>query len=141
MMIKALTIWQPWSHLKALNLKKYETRSWATSYRGPVAIHAAAKPIAQIRKLIPRTDLLRIQNLLYAGLDELPLGAVEGIGNLIACHLIDKAFVAKLSEQERRLGDFTLGRFAWEFEDIRLLDKPVPAKGAQGLWNWEERGL
>ncbi|MFV0399180.1 MAG: ASCH domain-containing protein [Oscillospiraceae bacterium] len=41
--MKAITIWQPWASLLACGAKKYETRSWVTSYRGPIAIHAAAR--------------------------------------------------------------------------------------------------
>ncbi len=41
--MKALTIWQPWASLIARGVKQYETRSWPTKYRGPIAIHAAMK--------------------------------------------------------------------------------------------------
>ena len=41
--MKAITLWQPWASLIACGAKKYETRSWATRYRGPIAIHAAKK--------------------------------------------------------------------------------------------------
>jgi len=41
--LKAITIWQPWASLIAIGEKQYETRSWKTDYRGPIAIHAAAK--------------------------------------------------------------------------------------------------
>lgn len=40
--IKALTLTQPYATLVALGVKQFETRSWATSYRGPLALHAAA---------------------------------------------------------------------------------------------------
>lgn len=40
--MKAITIWQPWASLIACGVKQYETRSWPTKYRGPIAIHAAA---------------------------------------------------------------------------------------------------
>jgi hypothetical protein len=40
--MKALTLTQPWATLVAIGAKTIETRSWATSYRGPLAIHAAA---------------------------------------------------------------------------------------------------
>ncbi len=40
--MKALTVWQPWATLVAIGAKRIETRSWSTSYRGPLAIHAAA---------------------------------------------------------------------------------------------------
>jgi hypothetical protein len=33
-------------------------------------------------------------------------------------------------------GDFTPGRWAWLLTDVTPCD-PIPAKGKQGLWNWE----
>ena len=41
--MKALTLWQPWASLVALGWKSVETRCWSTKYRGPLAIHSAAK--------------------------------------------------------------------------------------------------
>lgn len=41
--IPVLTLWQPWASLVAIGAKTIETRGWATPYRGPIAIHAAAK--------------------------------------------------------------------------------------------------
>jgi activating signal cointegrator 1 len=41
--MKAITIIQPWATLIALGEKKFETRSWATKHRGPLAIHAGKK--------------------------------------------------------------------------------------------------
>lgn len=39
--MKVLTLHQPYATAIALGHKRYETRSWWTSYRGPLAIHAA----------------------------------------------------------------------------------------------------
>ena len=39
--MKALTLHQPYASAIALGLKHFETRAWKTTYRGPVAIHAA----------------------------------------------------------------------------------------------------
>jgi activating signal cointegrator 1 len=41
--VKALSLWQPWASLIALRVKTVETRSWRTSYRGPLAIHATKR--------------------------------------------------------------------------------------------------
>ncbi len=38
--MRTLTLTQPWATLVALGAKTIETRSWQTSYRGPLAIHA-----------------------------------------------------------------------------------------------------
>jgi activating signal cointegrator 1 len=43
--IPVLTLWQPWASLISLGVKSIETRSWSTQYRGPLAIHAAAKVV------------------------------------------------------------------------------------------------
>ena len=41
--IPVLTLWQPWATLVACGMKRIETRSWSTNYRGRLAIHAAAR--------------------------------------------------------------------------------------------------
>lgn len=41
--LKALTLYQPWASLVSHRVKTIETRSWSTRYRGPLAIHAAAR--------------------------------------------------------------------------------------------------
>lgn len=41
--MKAITLWQPYATLIAEGHKVYETRSWATSYRGVMVVHASKK--------------------------------------------------------------------------------------------------
>lgn len=41
--MKLISLWEPWASLMAIGAKKIETRSWATSYRGWLAIHAAKR--------------------------------------------------------------------------------------------------
>jgi len=38
-------------------------------------------------------------------------------------------------------GDFRPGRWAWLLADIKPLDEPVPAKGKQGIWEWDASAL
>lgn len=42
--MKALSIRQPWASMIAHGLKKIETRTWQTNYRGDLLICAGAKP-------------------------------------------------------------------------------------------------
>lgn len=95
--MKAITIWQPWAEFIAAGVKHNETRSWATKYRGPIAIHAAVKPI----------------------------------------RLITEEYLSTLPDTEKALGDYSLGRYAWELRNIKELPEPIKAKDQQGLWNWE----
>jgi activating signal cointegrator 1 len=44
---------------------------------------------------------------------------------------------AEVAHVERPYGDYSPGRFAWLLSSVQALDKPVPAKGHQQLWNWD----
>lgn len=142
--MKAITIWQPYASLLAVEEKKYETRSWATSYRGPIAIHAAKRPVRQIMDALAhgtadqRQAALLMERLCrrIGGVDHLHTGEVVGMARMVRCNAIDEAFISKLTPQELALGDFTPGRYAWEFEEMVFLDHPLPATGKQGLWDY-----
>lgn len=144
--MKAITIWQPWASLLVSGKKKYETRSWATPYRGPIAIHAAKRPVRQtIDALVAdrgagwlTLDYFDSLFMRHGELNQLPIGAIVGTAILTRCNLVTEAFVAKLTPMELALGDFTLGRYAWEFHGMIPVDPPVPVKGMQGLWEWME---
>jgi activating signal cointegrator 1 len=95
MRIKCLTLTQPWATLVAIGAKRIETRSWATSYRGPLAIHAATslKPVGGrlgLHALCGTPPFCDV--LLAAGYSAmlvpawgLPLGAIVAVRELIDC--------------------------------------------------------
>lgn len=127
---KAVTLWQPWATLIALGVKRYETRSWNTPYRGELVIHAAKKLDADIHAdlHIPAVrDVLR-QHGITSHL-QLPFGAAVCIATMTDC--IPTAMIAP---RERTFGNFTPGRWAWKLENVRIFAQPVPCPGAQGLW-------
>lgn len=160
--MKALTLWQPWADLAALGLK-HETRSWGTSYRGPIAIHAALKDPRPIMRELPTYVKNVMFNSLYAAygiqsgvLDRLPIGYIVGTGVLADCykilnichaeqlqgHLVTVEMQGRIRDiwithEDYLFGDWTPGRYAWRLENMQKVTKPVPAKGAQGLWNWQ----
>jgi hypothetical protein len=162
--MKAITLWQPWASLLACGAKKFETRSWETSYRGPIAIHAAAKSIKSVLKeCFPCGDyeyhpshkarpefLNAVGFALLHRLDDLPFGAIIAIAEMVGCHkmvLDGKNSVACVNppygiyyptEQELMFGNWTPGHYAWEFANMTILPEPIPAKGGQRLWNWKE---
>ena len=51
MEIKAITLWEPWAILIVGGYKRWETRSWSTGYRGPLAIHAAKQEPTECERL------------------------------------------------------------------------------------------
>ena len=140
--MKALTIHQPFATLIALGEKRFETRGWATKYRGPIAIHAAKKVDKEVCLEEPFHSVLAEHG--YTA-DNLPTGAVVAIANLTGCYPVlatkQKAALIGLGEyveeNELAFGRYEEGRYAWEMSEIKQID-PVRAKGQQGLWNWME---
>lgn len=148
--MKALTIWQPYASLIAIKAKRYETRSWPTKYRGPLAIHAAAKNPADVYKILDFDTNQLIQKALSPEGDTnittlrakcLPVGKIIATAKLTNCILITEDFAASVSPEERTFGDWTIGRYAWELEDVEILAYFPQIKGKQGLWNFEPAKL
>ncbi|MGD9567548.1 MAG: ASCH domain-containing protein [Sedimentibacter sp.] len=153
--MKAITIWQPWATLLAIGAKKYETRSWATNYRGPIAIHAANKPYKPIIEELPDEVKAALGNYFDFKHEILHTGAIIATAELVGCWEIaedpngpficrpffgdttDKPDELIVRGNELLFGDYTLGRYAWEFRNMIMLDKPIPAKGKQRLWNFD----
>ena len=116
--MKALTVRQPWASYIAEGRKRYETRPFNTKHRGLLAIHAGknAKDMAK------------------AGETGLPLGVVLCTVELVACHRTKD--LQDISEEEKSMGDFSPGRYAWELRVVKVFDQPIPERGNQGFWNW-----
>ncbi|MED0736248.1 ASCH domain-containing protein [Aneurinibacillus thermoaerophilus] len=137
--MKVITIIQPWATLIAIGKKGFETRSWATKHRGPLAIHAGKK----IDKDACRHKRFR-EVLAKHGYDEktLPTGVIVATCRLADCHrvIMDFGFSAKLeggyrvTDNEYLFGDYSQGRYAWRLRDVSSLSEPIPAKGQLSLW-------
>lgn len=144
--MKALTIWQPWASLIACGAKRYETRSWAAKYRGPIAIHAAKKDISEVLRILPVSLAQKMKKVIGAELRELPTGVVIATAELVNVWSIayhPGTYIPLLGdylvpEKETAFGDWTPGRYAWELVNVKMLPEPIPTKGKQGLWNWKE---
>jgi hypothetical protein len=142
MKMKALTLTQPWATLVDLGQKRIETRSWSTSYRGELVIHAA-KGFPKWAQETCEEDSFRA-GLLGLTAKELPVGVGLCIVRLIGCFPTTESGLNKLGfamgckpqARELEFGDYSDGRFAWLMEYVRRLDRQDPVKGALGLWEW-----
>lgn len=128
-MLKVLTLYQPWGSAMALGYKMVETRSWkpgndADCHR-PVAIHAG--------KTVDRefANDPYVRQLL--GDDPLPTGAILAVGLLKGVERTELIRL-RLTFQEITFGDYSPGRWAWEFEAMIMLPDPVPCRGNRMLW-------
>jgi hypothetical protein len=108
--MKVLTLWQPWASLVQLGVKTIETRSWSTTYRGPLAIHAAARPVGRCTRcngggmVAPGSSCPECggdgrHELMGAywdhAVDDPPLGAI-----VATCTLVDVVPICAIEEDE-----------------------------------------
>lgn len=154
--MKAISTWQPWASLLVLGLKCFETRDYPLPHtlKGVrVAIHAAKKRVTLVG---PVDEAVRIF-LSHYGLtpEDLPHGAVVGAVDFKASYRMGTQIpgrgrtelwtVADLVKQflpkhytvagEAALGDFRPGRWAWQVDSPVQLPRPIPYKGAQGVFH------
>lgn len=139
--MKAYTVHQPYAWATVIGLKHYETRTRRTNIRGRVAVHAAKK--------ISKDERVYMDILSAAGEEELAYhacrkhrpeeyGAVVGTVEIVDCVPVEE-LADKLNPLEKVLGDYSPGRFAWVLKNPVMFDTPIPARGQQGWWNWDER--
>lgn len=130
--MKVLSIIEPWATLIKERKKFIETRSWKTSYRGELYIHASSKKInkkdkhtAELLKLIPNVHM--------------GYGCILCKCKLVDCVYMNQKFLNQIQEnkQEFLCGEYSLGRYAWILEDIEPLDAPIKTKGHLSIWNYE----
>lgn len=157
--MKAITVLQPYASLIACGAKRIETRSWATKYRGPIAIHAglSKKYSGKVRESPFYEEFSKHERgpvcMNWDRLPELlPYGKVIAIVDLIDCQKVigkaslkigdQKQMIAILENQMRiagnefAFGDYEVGRSAWILANVRRID-PVPVRGMQRIWEWE----
>ena len=139
--MKAISLWQFWASAIALGLKRNETRSWSTNYRGPIAIHAAKRHTRDLEEhfnlLMSRGDFR--QTFSAANLHSftmLPKGAVVAVAELVEVVPTEVMLKAgRVGDLEMNLGDYGINRFAWRLENIRPLPQPYFIAGHQGFFD------
>lgn len=114
--MKALSVKQPHAELLVSGVKGFETRSWLTTHRGPLAIHASL-----------REDEEAMVAHGYAP-GSLPLGRIVGSVDITAC--------VPFERQHERLActPWRPNTFAWRTENARRLDSVLPVPGRLGIW-------
>lgn len=134
--MKVLSLLQPWASLVVTGVKKIETRTWTTTYRGELAIHASlGKTAADLAKDQPFSKYIKDFN-------SLPFGAIIGKVMLVDVARIDPfqnldKLMQMISADEKAFDDFTEGRYAWILEEPVEFKNIIPVKGSLGIWNYE----
>lgn len=130
--MRGLSVRQPHASLMAAGAKVIETRTWRTTYRGLVAIHASSLYPHWCREL----ECLPAFAAALSGVARpLPTGSVIAVAELLDCARVETMRERLLGSRELVFGDFSAGRYGWQFAYVRALRSPVPIKGKLGLWS------
>lgn len=122
--MKALTICQPFAELIMRGEKLVENRTWETAYRGRLLIHAG-KSEAWLRTYSPLPD-------------HMDFGCIVGSAHLIGIMHVE------LVKTHRRIVRYigglkhVSGPFCWILAEVKRFEKPIPYRGAQGLFDVPE---
>lgn len=116
--MKALTIKQPWVHAILREGKDIENRSWQTTFRGWVALHASAQP---------RRDALLPHGVRAPVLDALDYSAICGVARV-------EDIVTKSRSKWFWHPDDGSTNYGWVLANATALRTPIPCKGALRLW-------
>jgi hypothetical protein len=113
--LRALTICQPYAELIARGLKTIENRTWTTSYRGPLLIHAGKS-----RQWLRPDDI--------ADYPYMAFGAIVAVADLVDIKPLRDLPLALQHDPHAN------GPFCWLLGRVYRLSEPVPCPGAQQLW-------
>ncbi len=131
----AISLWEPYGTLIKVGAKQYETRHWKTSYRGALVICTAKK---RDREILASFEALRPDFLRYGvKMEPCRFGVALCLVDLVDC-IPTEIIGDGAAESERRFGNFAPGRYAWLLENVRPFAKPIPVRGQQGLWRWQD---
>lgn len=73
----------------------------------------------------------------YVDWDDLPFGRAIAFVDLTACIRMTPSFIKEQPQTELDTGDWRVGRFAWQLDNIRRIVPPIPITGRQGLFDAE----
>lgn len=132
--MKVISLTEPFATLIKEKKKKIETRSWKTSYRGEIYIHASSTRVPKEWK-----ENKELMSLIE---DELSFGKIICKCNLVDCIEMTEEWIDKIKKEQPEeyvCGIYEKGRYAWVLEKIEPLEEPITVKGHLGIWNYEEK--
>lgn len=133
--MKALTVKQPFASLISNNKKIIETRSWRTTYRGELYIHAGMAKVT--KNVLERPGLKEL-----IGDDDYDIyGKIICKCRLVDCIYMDEAYIENIKKNHPEqfiCGRYEIGRYAWILSEIVMLDEPISIKGQLSIWNFKK---
>ena len=148
--MKAITLHAPYASLIAMGDKTIETRSWPAPRKlvgARIAIHEGLTIDHDALNCCPVEEhpgcVVATARLAWVGqVESVEFGHSWPWDALLAKVRMNPGGILykewRTEVLVERWGDFTPGRWLWGIEDVEQLEEPVPAKGRQGFWEWDE---
>lgn len=128
MIMRVITLKQPWASLVAEGLKEYEFRNMKYSYRGKILIHAG--------KGIDKEAMERVKklNLNY------PKSQIVAEVEIVDCIKIDKEFNKFINDLKSPVyGSKNRTGYAWKLANVKKINDNTIISGKQGIWYINEK--
>jgi hypothetical protein len=164
--MKVLSLLQPWASLVVTKhpnyegaLKQWETRSWKPTDRNlhiiqkhGLLIHASLGWKKSQKELMTSPLFPNY----WKEIEPMPFGAIIGfvsVGRILTTYQWENEHLNQTVKQivhgdnrrvkeEFQFGDYSAGRYAWEFLNYEKFPNPLPVKGSLSLWDYEfDRGI
>ena len=126
--VKAITVRAPWWFWIVHGVKSIENRSWRTTHRGALAIHAARWFDADT----VQSDIQRMRQKLNRRGVALIVPALADLARLGGC-IVGTATLADVIDSSS--SPWFDGPYGFVLQDARFLRRPIEARGAQGLFD------
>jgi activating signal cointegrator 1 len=136
--MKAITICQPYAHLIVSGAKRVENRTWPTSYRGLIYIHAGK---SRLWLDLDDTESL-IDSSYNIPIADMAFGAVVAVAKLVDCVKFVDIEVGNYNKKYPWLYDHqhASGPWCWILDSVSPVG-PWPYRGAQGLFEIKDDEL
>ena len=127
--MKVLTLKQPFASLVANGIKEYEFRTWKTSYRGELLIHAG---LGVDKKAMEK---FKDYNLDY------PTGSIIAKVNLVDCLKVDDELREMLKEKNsivysNQINNKEGKNYAFVLKEVKKIN-PINIKGKLSFWEYD----
>ncbi len=125
----ALTIHQPWAWAIAAGHKRVENRTWSTTYRGPLVIHAgnSRESLSEGLEFLASLDIHPTEDMVY--------GACLAVAILSDVVPFNDPQRALFDESSIATDPFAFGPQCWVLSEVRRLDETIPMRGQQLLFD------
>lgn len=127
--MKVITVKQPWATLIAKGYKEYEFRTWKTTYRGDILIHAG--------KGVDKEAIKRFEHLKLT----YPAGCIIAKAKLTDCIYVDDNFRSEVVQKNPLVYRGIATKKDWKGYGFKLEDveeiSHIKISGKLSLWEYD----